>query len=426
VPRARILVTGTGAVCGSGSNPDAILAAVRAGRSAIAPIAQWDTAGWPVRVAAEMPDFNPRALVEDRKLHKLIRRSDMFGLYAGSQAIDASGFMSLRGDDSGAAAAFNDRSGLYVGSGGGAYMSQYEYFPLMSETGGELQAFGRDLGSQVNPMWLLRTLPNNVLCHVGIKYGLKGPNACITNHSAGGTLAVIEAAEALRQGEADRAVAIGHDAPIEPQMLFYYHRCGLLDPDTIRPFDARRSGSVFGEGAGALALETQKAASQRNALVLGEVLGGGYAAEAVGLLGIREDGDGLLRAIAQALAEADLAPSDIGMIVAHGNGTRQSDASEAAALRAVFGTGDAAPPVTALKWATGHLIAAAGIVETVVALAALRERVVPGIATLASLDPECEGLHVSSAAQRPRTDTALILCRGFAGTNAALIVRSLQ
>jgi 3-oxoacyl-[acyl-carrier-protein] synthase-1 len=426
VPRARVLVTGTGAICGSGGNPAAILAAVRGGRSAIAPIAQWDTAGWPVRIAAEMPDFNPRALVEDRKLHKLIRRSDMFGLYAASQAIDASGFMALRGDDSGAAAVFNDRSGLYVGSGGGAYMSQYEYFPLMSETGGELEAFGRDLGSQVNPMWLLRTLPNNVLCHVGIKYGLKGANACITNHGAGGTLAVIEAVEALRQGEADRAVAIGHDAPIEPQMLLYYHQCGLLDPDAIRPFDARRGGSVFGEGAGALALETQKAASQRNAAVLGEVLGGGYAAEAVGLLGIREDGDGLLRAIAQALADADLAPSDIGMIVAHGNGTRQSDSSEAAALRAVFGTGDAAPPVTALKWATGHLIAAAGITESVVALAALREGVVPGIATLASLDPECEGLRVSSEAQQPRGDTALVLCRGFAGTNAALIVRSLR
>ena len=426
MPRARILITGTGAVCGSGNDPGAILAAVRAGRSAIAPIAQWDTAGWPVRIAAEMPDFNPRALVEDRKLHKLIRRSDMFGLYAASQAIDASGFMALRGEDSGAAAEFNDRSGLYVGSGGGTYMSQYEYFPLMSETGGELEAFGRDLGSQVNPMWLLRTLPNNVLCHVGIKYGLKGANACITNHSAGGTLAVIEAVEALRQGEADRAVAIGHDAPIEPQMLLYYHQCGLLDPEAIRPFDARRRGSVFGEGAGALALETREAATRRNAAVLGEVLGSGYAAEAVGLLGIREDGDGLLRAIAQALAEADLAPSDIGMIVAHGNGTRQSDSSEAAALRAVFGTGDDAPPVTALKWAMGHLIAAAGITETVVALAALRERIVPGIATLTSLDPECEGLRVSSAEQQPRGDTALVLGRGFAGTNAALIVRSLQ
>jgi 3-oxoacyl-[acyl-carrier-protein] synthase-1 len=295
----------------------------------------------------------------------------------------------------------------------------------MSESGGSLNAFGRDLGNEVNPMWLLRTLPNNVLCHVGIKYGLKGANACITNHSAGGTLAVIEAAEALRQGEADRAVAIGHDAPIEPQMLLYYHQCGLLAPDAIRPFDQRRSGSVFGEGAGALALETEDAAAKRSAAVLGEVLGGGYAAEGEGLLAIREDGDGLCRAITQALAEAELAPAEIGMIVAHGNGTPLSDSSEAAALRAVFGTGSAAPPVTAFKWATGHLIAAAGIMETVIALAALRARIVPGIATLASLDPDCEGLRVSASPQVPRGDTALILCRGFAGTNAALIIRAL-
>jgi 3-oxoacyl-[acyl-carrier-protein] synthase-1 len=296
----------------------------------------------------------------------------------------------------------------------------------MSEAGGELEAFGRDLGNEVNPMWLLRTLPNNVLCHVGIKYGLKGTNACITNHSAGGTLSVIEAAEALRQGEADRAVAIGHDAPIEPQMLLYYQQCGLLAADTVRPFDKRRRGSVFGEGAGALALETEEAAAKRGAAVLGEVLGGGYAAEGEGLLAIREDGDGLCRAITQALSEAGLAPADIGMIVAHGNGTPLSDSSEAAALRGVFGTGAAAPPVTAFKWATGHLIAAAGIMEAVVALAALRKRIVPGIATLTSLDPNCEGLRVSSAPQDLRGDTALILCRGFAGTNAALIIRALQ
>jgi 3-oxoacyl-[acyl-carrier-protein] synthase-1 len=426
MPRPRILITGTGAVCASGMTPGAVLASIVAGHSAIGPIAQWDTGGWPVRVAAEMPDFNPRALVEDRKLHKLIRRSDMFGLHAASQAIDGSGFMTAReGLDGAAAGAFNDRSGIYVGSGGGAYMSQYEFFPLMSESAGELPVFGRDLGNEVNPMWLLRTLPNNVLCHVGIKYELKGANACITNHSAGGTLAVIEAAEALRHGEADRAVAIGHDAPIEPQMLLYYHQCGLLAPDTVRPFDARRSGSVFGEGAGALALETEDAAGRRGVTVLGEVLGGGYAAEGEGLLAIREDGDGLRRAIAQALSESGLAPADIGMIVAHGNGTPLSDSSEAVALRGVFGTGRDAPPVTAFKWATGHLIAAAGITETVIALAALRERVVPGIATLASLDPHCEGLGVSSSPQTPRSDTAMILCRGFAGTNAALIIRAL-
>jgi 3-oxoacyl-[acyl-carrier-protein] synthase-1 len=293
----------------------------------------------------------------------------------------------------------------------------------MSESGGDLGGFGRELASVVNPMWLLRTLPNYVLCHVGIKYNLKGANACITNHSCGGTLAVIEGAEALRHGEADRVVAVGHDALIEPQMVLYYHQCGLLAKDTIRPFDVHRSGSVFGEGAGALSMETEAAARLRDATVLGEVLGGGYAGEALGLLAIRDDGDGLARAINQALDDAKLKPDDIGMIVAHGNGTPQSDASEAAAIRSIFGTGADAPPVTAFKWAIGHLIAAAGIIETVLALAAA-PGIVPGIATLASADPDCAGIRISPGPQKPRANTALILCRGFTGTNAALIVRA--
>jgi 3-oxoacyl-[acyl-carrier-protein] synthase-1 len=422
--RARTLVTGSGAVCGSGSTPAALLAAIREGRSAIAPITQWDTAGWPIRVAAEVPDFNPRALVPDRKLHKFIRRTDMLGIFAGSQAIDDARFAAHRetlAPD--AAALYSDRTGVYVGSGGGAYNTQYDFFPLLTEANGDLVRFGEELSNVVNPMWLLRTLPNNVLCHVAINYNLKGANACITNHSCGGALAVIEAMEALRTFEADRAVAIGHDALIEPQMVLYYHECGLLAPDTIRPFDAARSGSVFGEGAGALVLETEASARERGATVIGEVLGGGHVGEATGLLAIREDGDGLARAIGEALHDARLGPADVGMIVAHGNGTRQSDASEAAALRRVFG--DAVPPLTAFKWSIGHLIAAAGIVETVIALAALRERTVPGVATFASLDPDCAGVTVSAASRAPRSDVALILCRGFAGTDAALLVRAL-
>jgi 3-oxoacyl-[acyl-carrier-protein] synthase-1 len=196
----------------------------------------------------------------------------------------------------------------------------------------------------------------------------------------------------------------------------------LLTADTIRPFDAARSGSLFGEGAGALVVETEASANERGAGVIGEVLGGGHVGEATGLLAIREDGDGLARAIGDALHDAKLGPADIGMIVAHGNGTRQSDTSEATALRRVFG--DAMPPVTAFKWSIGHLIAAAGIVEAVMALEALRERVVPGVATLSELDPECAGILVSAAPQAPRNDVALILCRGFAGTDAALIVRA--
>ena len=421
--RVRVVITGSGAVCGTGRTPAAMLAAVLEGRSAVAPIQQWGTTGWPVRVAAEVADFNAREFVPDRKLHKFIRRTDMFGIYAGTQAIAGSGFVPHRATLAPEAAAdYSDRTGIYVGSGGGAYNTQYDYFPLMAEAGGDLVRFGQELGNVVNPMWLLRALPNNVLCHVGINHNLKGANACITNHCCGGTLAVIEAAEALRHEEADRAVAIGHDTLIEPQMVLYYNQCGLLADDALRPFDAARRGSVFGEGAGALVLETEASARARGAAILGEVLGGGNAGEATGLLAIRDDGDGLARAIGDALHDAKLGPADIGMVVAHGNGTPQSDATEAAALRRVFG--NAMPPVTAFKWSIGHLIAAAGIIETTIALAALAQGVVPGVATFASLDPDCAGVTVSAAPQAPRGKIALILCRGFAGTDAALIVRA--
>src|SRR5437870_3584945 len=140
----KIVVTGTGAVCAAGMAPDEILDAVRAGRSAIAPIKQWDTTGWPCRIAAEIADFNPRALVDDRKLHKLIRRTDLLGLYAAGRAIESAGIVAHRGTlDEREAAIYSDRTGVFVGSGGGNYENQYEYFPLLTAAKGELPAFGR-------------------------------------------------------------------------------------------------------------------------------------------------------------------------------------------------------------------------------------------------------------------------------------------
>jgi 3-oxoacyl-[acyl-carrier-protein] synthase I len=419
----RVLVTGSGAVCGSGMNPGEILDAVREGRSAIAPITQWDTTGWPCRVAAEISNFNPRALVDDRKLHKLIRRTDLMGLYAAGGALTSAGFLAHRETlDETQTAAYNDRTGVFVGSGAGNFSNQYDYFQLMTDAKGDLFTFGRELSNTVNPMWLLRTLSNNVLGHIGIKYALKGANACITNHSVGGILAVIEGTEALRTGEAERAVAVGHDAPIEPQMVIYYHRLGLLASEELLPFDSRRDGSLFGEGAGALFLETEDSAASRNAPVLGEILGGGHACEAQGLIAIRDDGDGVARAITQALDDAGIAAADVGMIVAHGNGVWASDMSEAIAISTVFGANP--PPVTAFKWAIGHLIAAAGILETTVALASLKRGVVPGIATLSHRDADFDEVPVSKTAQEPRSNVALIICRGFAGTDAALLVRA--
>lgn len=420
---ARVVVTGCGAICAAGKTPGEIWDAVCNGRTAIRPIQQWDTSGWPTSLAGEIRGMDPRALVEDRKLHKLLQRSDLLGLYVAGRALDESGFVAYREAlEPLAAAAVNDRTGVYVGMGGGGYQNEYEFFPLLTTANGDLGTFGRELAATVNPMWLLRSMPNNVVCHVGIRYGLKGPNACMTNHSVSGSLAVAEAVAALRAGEADRALAVGHDAPIEPQMVLYYHQLGLLSADGLWPFDARRSGSLLGEGAAALFLETEAEAISRHVRVFGEFLGSGCTTEAEGLLAIRADGEGLAGAIALALDDAGMRPAEVGMIVAHGSGTRQSDASEALAIRRVFGA--MAPPVTAFKWAFGHPLAASGILDSVLALVALRHGVVPGVATLRELDPEVGNLPVSARPQAPRSDVALVLNRGFGGSNTALVLRA--
>lgn len=420
--RARVVITGAGAICGLGRDPDAIWSALRAGCSAVAPIRQWECEGWPHGLAAEVTDYDPRLLIADRKMLKFIRRTHVFGLYAGTYAVEQAGFLAereaLAGDQP---AAFNDRSGIFVGSGGGAYRDQYDYLPLLARSGGDLARFGGGLTETVQPMWLLQTLPNNVLCHLGIRTGFAGPHACIVNHGTSGLLAVAEAVAALREGAVDRAVAVAHEAPIEPQTVQGFAALGLLAAEAVRPFDRRRDGCLLGEGAAALALETAAAAAARGAPLLGEVLGSGTASEGDGFLAVRPDGDGLVRAILLALGDAGCAPNDIGMVVTHGNGTRASDASEAAALRRVFG--GAIPPATSFKWATGHLLAAAGVLDAVLALAALRAGEVPGIATLAERDPACAPLPVTRDPQGPRGPVALVLSRGFAGTNAALIVR---
>ena len=418
----RVVVTGHGAICAAGKSPDQIWDAVRGGRTAIRPIQQWDTSGWPASLAGEIRDLDPRELVEDRKVHKLIQRGDLLGLYAAGRALDASGLLAYRDTlDPAGAAAVNDGTGVYAGAGVGGYQNEYEFFPLLTAAKGDLDVFGRELAATVHPMWLLRSMPNNVVCHVGIRHGLKGPNACVTNHSVSGSLAVAEAAAALRAGEADRALAIGHDAPIEPQVVLYYHQLGLMAADAVRPFDAGRSGSLLGEGAAALLLETDAAAADRGAPVLGEFLGSGCATDAEGLLPIRDDGDGLASAIAMALEDAEMRPAEVGMIVAHGSATRVSDATEALAIRRVFGA--TIPPVTAFKWAFGHPLAASGILDSVLALLALRHRAVPGVGTLRELDPDLGSFPVSAKLQAPRSDVALVLNRSFGGSNTALLFR---
>jgi len=419
----KIVFTGLGAVCGAGLKVDAIWEAILSGKSAVKEITSWDVSQWPRRMAAEVTGVDNRTLVEDRKLHKMISRTDLFGLYAANCAVQQSGLLPHR-ESLGAEAAvqFSDRSGIYAGSGAANYGCNYDFFPALAAAKGSLHEFGKQFSESVNPMWLLRNLPNNVLCHVGIRYNFKGANACVTNHCAGGVLALAEAAAAIRAGEVDRAVAVGHDTPCEPESVLHFIRLGLLATENIRSFDRDRDGTLYGEGAASVVVEKAADATARGATVLGEFLGSGCVTEATGVLRIRPDGDGLSRAIEMALADAGLTASQVGLIVAHGNGTPASDASEALALKRIFGP--AMPPVTGFKWAYGHLIAASGIVDVVFALMALRDKIAPGIPTLRVLDPALAPLPVSSTHQTPRSDIALVLCRGFGGVNVATLVRA--
>ncbi len=235
-------------------------------------------------------------------------------------------------------------------------------------------------------------------------------------------MAVAEAAAAIRAGEADRAVAVGHDTPIDAETMLNYSKVGLMSPDALRPFDRRRDGTVFGEGAAAVMLEKAEDAEARGASVMGEFLGSGCVTEATGVLKVRADGDGLSRAIQVALDDAGISAEAVGLIVAHGNGTPASDASEALALQRIFGKN--LPPVTAFKWAFGHLIAASGILDLTLALKALEQRIAPGIPTLKTVDPEFPWLTVRPHSQPVRSDVALVCCRGFGGMNVAVLVRA--
>jgi len=419
----RVFVTGAGVVCAAGHELDGLWERLATGASALAPIRRFDASVWVCARAGEVTSLDARALVPERKLHKLIRRCDMFGLYAADRAIAGAGW-----DDAQSALSDDERTrylestGAFVASGGGGYEDQYDFLPLLHACDGQPVAFGAGVARSVAPMWLLRSLPNNVLCHTAIRHGFRGPNSCIVNHSAGGAQALLEAASVLRAGRAERAVAVAHEAPVEPQRVHYYASLGLLARDALRPFDRRHDGSLLGEGGAALALESAAAARDRGAAPLGEFLAGACASEATGVFAVRDDGAGVEAAIRLALERAAISSHDVGLIVAHGNGTPRSDVSEARALERVFAA--SMPPVTGFKWAFGHTLAASALLDAALALESLRRGAIPAVATLEECESACAALAGALRERAPRSDIALVISRGFAGNNAALLLRS--
>jgi 3-oxoacyl-[acyl-carrier-protein] synthase-1 len=419
VRASGVVITGYGCLTASGADTEATWRAVLAGESGIRQAETWDSSGWPYRLAGEIKAYSPRELVADRKLLKFITRQDVIGLNAVTQAVAHSKIIEHR-DGLADPTSFNDRTGVFVGSPATKYRSQHDYLSPLAKAEGDPREFGAHAMEDVHPMWLLRALPNNVLAYAGIQYGFKGANANVTAHGISGSQAIAEACRYLRDGAIDRAIVVGYDSASELEALPYYASVGLLSSRGLRPFDRNRDGTVLGEGAGALFLESRDEAERRGAKIYGEVLGSSVVSEAEGVLSVREDGAGVSRAIRSALEDSERSPDEIGVISAHANGTRVSDASEARAFVDVFGASSI--PVTGFKWSLGHTVAASGVIESILTLLCLAEGLVPGIATLEELSPDCEGVNVSTAKQKPRSSVGIVVSRAFAGLNSCIVL----
>lgn len=415
----RVVITGLGGIASTGTHINECWEALKKGETGIRPITAWDTVGWEYRYGAELKVYDPKSMVSDRKLLKLISRQDVIGLCAAKQAIVHSGVLPYR-DSLTDAREFNDRTGVYVASPGVKFNQQYDLMPVLAKAKGDLKKFGDCLFETVHPMWLLRILSNNVLAYVGIENNFKGPNQNIPNHAVSGTQAILEAFYAIQSGQMDRAIVVGYESSIEPQGQTYYASIGTLAKESLRPFNDNRDGTILAEAGGALLVESMESAKLRGASIYAEILGGSIVNEAMGIFPLREDGAGLQCALTETLQKANKSARDIGMITAHANGTLHSDASEAKALSKVFGK---ETPVTGFKWSLGHSVAAAGVLETALTVKALQEKLVPGIKTLTKLAEDCRGIQVSQQSQSLNKPTAITITRGFSSVQGCLLLQ---
>lgn len=416
--KERIVVTGYGALTASGNSPKSAWENIKTGYSGIGTIEAWAKEGWHYTQGAQIKNFEPKQII-DRKLLKLLSPHDVIGLGAVQQAIDHSQIITYR-ESLSDPTEFNERTGIYVASPGTKFYQQYDFFPLLTQSEHNLQRFGNELSSLIHPMWLLRTLPNNVLAYTAIQYGFKGANQNIINHSVSGVQAILEASYAILRGNIDRAIVIGYDAMLEPQAQIYYSALGVVSKNHLKPFDRERCGTILGEGGGALILETLSSAQKRGATIFGEILGGDTTSEALGIFPIREDGSGLKKVIQNTLAKTHLNVNQIGMVTAHANGTIIGDAVEANVYFDLFPE----VPVTGFKWSIGHTFAAVGIIEAIFTLLALQEKIVPGIATLEQKAPDCSSLKVSREHCVSLKEKALVINRGFSSVNSCLAIAS--
>jgi len=403
--RHRVAVTGLGVKSPAGCDLETFWSSLNAGRSFAAPIRRIDVSDLPVQFACEIPDFDPEPYLG----YKEARRTDRVAQIGFAAAADAFASAGELGADPA-------RCGVVVGTGVGGLITQEEQ---------ERELFARG-PSRVSPFLVPMMMANATAALVAMKLGWTGPNFCIATACTAGTHALGEAARLVRDGSADIVLAGGTEACLTPIALASFARMGALstrsdDPERAsRPFDVDRDGFVIGEGAAFLMLERWDRAVSRGADIWGEVVGYGRNADAYHVTAPSPGGVGAAACMQLALADAGLEPSDVGHINAHGTSTELNDAAEAEAIVKVFG--ENGPPVTSVKGAIGHLIGAAGSVEAVASMLAVREGVVPPTVNHDRIDSE---FAVDVVAGSPRSVPPAPMVSnsfGFGGHNASLVL----
>ncbi len=395
----RVAVTGLGAISAIGHDVPAFAKALAEGRSGIGPIASIPTDRLTARTAAEIRGFDPAAHFGAKRLPMLDRISQL-ALVAAREA--ACGIEFNRLD--------RQRIGAILGAANGQ-----ETIDSASRALYEAGA------ARLHPLSLPRIMPNAPASHVSIEFGLRGPSFAVASACASSTHAIGLAFQMIRAGMADMMLTGGTDASITVGFMKLWDALRILSPDACRPFSADRNGLVIGEGAGMLVLEDWEHAEARGAGIQAEIIGFGMSADAHDMLA--PDAAGSAQAMRAALDDAGIAPEAVDYVNAHGTGTRLNDKTEVAALRAVFGDHLAALPVSSSKSMFGHCLNAAGGLEAVATMLALRDGVLPPTIGFTQADPECPVDCVPNQARRVLIEVAMSNSFAFGGLNAVLLAR---
>lgn len=398
-----------GMVSPLGNTVDETWAGVLAGTSGAAPIESFDVSAFSTRFAATVKGFDPTPYMPAKEARKM----DVFlqyGMVAGIQAMQDSGLEVNDGDA--------PRMGACIGSGMGGIAAIEENTKLIAEKGPR----------RVSPFFVPGAIINMVAGNLSIKYGLKGPNLSTTTACTTGTHAIGLGLRTIQYGDADVMVCGGAEMVTTPVGLGGFCAARALstrndDPQAAsRPWDRDRDGFVLGEGAGVLVLEEYERARARGAKIYAELTGFGMSGDAHHMTSPPEDGAGAALSMQNALNDACLAPGKVQYINAHGTSTPLGDKAEIAAVHSVFGADADRLAVSSTKSMTGHLLGAAGAIEAIFSVLALRDQVAPPTINLDNVDESCAGINlVPAEAQKMSIDAALSNSFGFGGTNGSLV-----